>query len=160
MSSGSAGMTRNTLVSSDSTSSHTPPRKAAVTPTITDSAVATTPTKNASSRVSRIPTRSWDSTSWPVCVVPSRCAPYGACSDRDGSGFRYEGSYGVTIGPMIAASTNTPSRTAPALALAGIRRQRPGLASSWGSAAGSALIGRTAVIASPPWLGLGDRRRR
>ena len=92
MSSGSAGMTRNTLVISDSTSSHTPPRKAAVTPTITESTVATRPTENASSRVSRIPTSIWDSTSCPLCVVPSRCAPYGACSDRPGEGFWKEGS--------------------------------------------------------------------
>ena len=87
MSSGSAGMTRNTLVTSDSSSSHAPPRKAADTPTITARAVATTPTMSPSSRVSRIPTRSWDSTSWPLCVVPSRCALYGACSDSDGKGF-------------------------------------------------------------------------
>ncbi len=44
ISSGSAGMTRNTLVTSDSTSSHAPPRKAAATPTMTASTVAMTPT--------------------------------------------------------------------------------------------------------------------
>jgi hypothetical protein len=44
--------------------------------------------------------------------------------------------------------------------LVGIRRQRPGLASSWGSAAGSALIGRTAVMTLPPSSGHGDRRPR
>ena len=88
-----------------------------MTPTITESTVATRPTKNASSRVSRIPTSSWDSTSWPLCVVPSRCAPYGACSDSAGDGFWNEGSYGATIGPMMPASTNRPSRIAPGLGL-------------------------------------------
>ena len=92
MSRGSAGITRNTLVTSDSSSSQKPPRKAAVTPTITASAVATTPTMSPSSRVRRIPTRSWDSTSCPLCVVPSRCAALGAFIDAFGLGFWYDGS--------------------------------------------------------------------
>ena len=131
MSRGSAGITRNTLVTSDSSSSQKPPRKAAVTPTITASAVATRPTMIPSSRVRRIPTRSWDSTSCPLCVVPSRCAALGAFIDAPGEGFWYEGSYGVTSGPMMAVSTKRPNRTTPALALAGNRRHQPGWAASW-----------------------------
>ena len=63
-----------------------------MTPTTTASAVATRPTMTASSRVSRIPVRSWDSTSCPLWVVPSRCAALGAFSDALGEGFWYEGS--------------------------------------------------------------------
>jgi hypothetical protein len=87
MSSGSAGMTRNTLETSDRNSSHSPPRYAAATPTMTDSAVATMPTTAASSRVSRMPTSIWESTSWPLWVVPSRWAELGAARDRLGLGF-------------------------------------------------------------------------
>ena len=160
MSRGSAGITRNTLVTSDSSSSQKPPRKAAVTPTITASAVATRPTMIPSSRVRRIPTRSWDSTSCPLCVVPSRWAALGAFIDAPGEGFWYEGSYGVTSGPMMAVSTKRPNRTTPALALVGIRRHQPGWAASWVTAVSSVLMAGATVIAWPPGLGRGDRRTR
>jgi hypothetical protein len=46
---------------------------------MTDSAVATRPAMMATSIVLRPPTRSWDSRSCWVCVVPSQCAAEGGC---------------------------------------------------------------------------------
>src|ERR1700729_2899693 len=148
-------MTRNTLLASDSTSSHRPPKNAADTPTMTASAVATTPTMTASSRVSLMPTKSWDSTSWPLFVVPSRCAASGGCSERLGAGFWYDGSYGLTSGPMTPASTKKPSRATPALALAGRRRHWPGRCVAAASAGDSppSTAGGAAVIGLPPVTG-------
>ena len=92
MSRGSAGITRNTFVASDSNSSHQPPRNPAATPTTIDSTDAMTPTLSASSSVRRMPVSSWASTSWPLWVVPSRCAASGGCSESPNEGFWNPGS--------------------------------------------------------------------
>ena len=107
----------------DSSSSQTPPRNAALTPTITERTVAITPTTRARMIVSRIPVSTWDKTSCPVCVVPNRCWADGWFSDRAGFRLTNPGSYGSTIGPMIAASRNAPNSTAPIFAFSGRFRQ-------------------------------------
>ena len=55
MISGKVGMTRNTLVSIDSTSSAIPPRYAAETPISTDSTVANSPATTAMTSDCRVP---------------------------------------------------------------------------------------------------------
>ena len=74
ISSGSAGNTRKTLVSSDS------PSSAAAAEVAGGDADGhrrggwrSTPASRPSTTVERVPTSNWERTSWPVAVVPSRC---------------------------------------------------------------------------------------
>jgi hypothetical protein len=75
--SGRAGRTTNTFISSDSPSSAMPPRKPAVTPVATARKVAIDAVSTPSTIEERSPTSNCESTSWPVEVVPSRCAAVG-----------------------------------------------------------------------------------
>ena len=60
-----------------STRSVTPPTYAAVTPTTIEMKVAIALTIRVTSSVSRVLQISCENTSWPSCVVPSRCAEEG-----------------------------------------------------------------------------------
>ena len=66
------------MATSDSPSSAIPPRKPADVPTTTASSVAMAPVSSPSTTVERVPTNSWERTSWPVAVVPSRWLAVGA----------------------------------------------------------------------------------
>ena len=69
---GSVGITRKTSVKRLRAWSHSPPRYAADTPTITDTAVAARPAASAMSSDSRVPKTSWEKMSCPIPVVPRR----------------------------------------------------------------------------------------
>ena len=59
------------------------------------------PVSSPSTTVERVPTSSWESTSWPVAVVPSRWVAVGP-SGSAWPGVVADGSYGAIQGPMIA----------------------------------------------------------
>ena len=56
----------------------------------------------------------WAKMSWPVCVVPSQCAPDGGCRVAVESA---DGSVRTTIGPKMATSTKMAMMTVPAISL-------------------------------------------
>ncbi len=116
MASGSAGITRKTLMSSESASSITPPKYPAVSPMTTESAVASKPVAKPTIRVARVPSANCVKTSWPVSVVPSQCAHDGACS---WSGLNAIGSWRITSGASSATATKKPTMPSP-------RRMRAG----------------------------------
>ncbi len=138
MSSGRAGSTRKMLASMDSRSSASPPAYPAVTPITTDSTVAASPARNATSMVLRPPASSWDSTSCCCWVVPSRCAADGGSGKLTVAENVRPGLYGASHGP-IAASTAKPASIARPVSTFGDRGsrsiRRPAAAS--GPAAGS-----------------------
>src|SRR3954447_21603784 len=110
MTSGSAGSTSTTLLTSDSSSSTRPPAYPPTTPIRIDSAVASRPTVSPMISEPRVATSSWDSTSWPAWVVPSGCRP-------DGDSIRsslIRSACRASIGPTTAISAKNPTIAAPA----------------------------------------------
>src|SRR5262245_36940943 len=114
MISGNVGITRKMLMIIDRTSSPTPRRYAADTPTITDSSVANAPATTAITSDSRVPYTSCAQMSWPSAVVPSQCAPDG---DNRGANARSLGCRTDVNNCGTAATTqntnNMPSPTWP-----------------------------------------------
>ena len=74
MMSGRPGITRKTLVRADSASLLPPETYPAVTPTTTAMNVAKMPARKPTTMTPRVPMMIWLRMSWPMWVVPSRCA--------------------------------------------------------------------------------------
>src|SRR5690348_10579779 len=138
---------------------------------MTEITVAPMPAPSAMSSDSRVPKTSCEKMSWPVPVVPRRCAREGCSIWPNWSDW---GSYGAITGARIARRTKKPNTLSPASALrlrvsarsrapAAPRRPETGgaLTGTWSvttrTAIGLALLPRPRIQQSGQHVGREDR---
>ncbi len=80
ISSGSPGMTRKTLLTSEEALSQNPPRNAPPTPKNIDRTTVIAPASTPMTTDPVVPATTWPNTSWPMLVVPNQCSALGGWS--------------------------------------------------------------------------------